>query len=103
MKEGNIKTFEDYLNIYKRNIALICDSLCIQVNNPKIEFDELFQKGQIILWRVFENKKANLTNYVTRSIKLGLVNYIERQLKKPLMSAKSLDEILDRQEEDYKI
>jgi len=106
IKGGYIKKFEDYLNIYKERIACICDSLCIQANNPKIEFEDLFQKSQIFLWRIFEKKivinpKENFDRYILKSIKLGLVNYIERQLKKPLMTAVSIDMSLEQQEENF--
>jgi len=95
-KEGLQMKFEDYFNIYKKQISNLCISLCTECCNKRIEHDDLFQMASICLLGIFNKNYDGIISerYVLKSVRRYLKKHISSELGKPLMNAVSDDNLI---------
>jgi RNA polymerase sigma factor (sigma-70 family) len=75
------KTFDDWLNICKVDIARICKKYSGKINSS-YDYDDLFQEASITLWKLFEAGNIKGKNYALTIIERRLIDYIRKVTKR---------------------
>jgi DNA-directed RNA polymerase specialized sigma24 family protein len=84
------KSYEDYLNIYRKDIASICVLACKNHGNSKIEYEDLYQEATIKLFDIFQKGKAVFKSYTLKSIKNHIKKIYRKDRQDLLSRAKSI-------------
>jgi DNA-directed RNA polymerase specialized sigma24 family protein len=73
-------SFEHYFNANKKNIQLICSSICTRTDH-RIEYEDLYQEAILKLLQNYKDNKPLDINYTLRSIINHLKDYLKKNLK----------------------
>ena len=85
-----MKKYEDYLNIYKKDISDICKLECKNHSKSKIEYEDLFQEATIKLFEIFQSNKAMFKSYTLKSITNRIKNLYRKENKDLLSKSQSI-------------
>ena len=86
--------YEDYLNIYKKDISKICVLACKNHSHSKIEYEDLYQEATIKLLYIFRKNKAMFKSYTLESIENHIKDIFRKEKQDPSSMAKAIGLIL---------
>lgn len=86
--------YQDYLNIYKKDISDICKLECKNHSKSKIEYEDLYQEATIKLFDIFQKDKAMFKSYTLKSIKNHIKNLYRSEGKDLLSRSQSIGLII---------
>jgi DNA-directed RNA polymerase specialized sigma24 family protein len=84
------RSYEDYLNIYRKDIASICVLACKNHSDSKMEYEDLYQEATIKLFDIFQKGKAVFKSYTLKSIKNHVRDLFRKDRQDLLSRAKSI-------------
>ncbi len=82
--------YEDYLNIYKKEIFNICKLECKNHSKSKIEYEDLYQEATIKLFDIFSKDKAMFKSYTLKSIRNHIRDLYRKENKDLLSKSQSI-------------
>lgn len=82
--------YDDYLNIYKKDISNICVLACKNHSDSKVEYEDLYQEATIKLFDIFQKDKAMFKSYTLKSIDNHISNLYRKDRQDLLSRAKSI-------------